>query len=209
MLNIEGAATIPTLPVRYLSQWNDITDPAWKERSCSIVCLAMVLGFYFPERPVISANDLLEEGLAIKGHTYATGWKQDALVALSHNHGLPLYREEFRSLLIDRNAGTGTPSADSDTLRKVGTEKIISWLSGGDPVIISTLKRFSVEGTYHTVLLIGVAHEGGIATGFYYHDPDSDQEGGGERRFVSMETFQQYWRRFALFPYSPNFAAKH
>jgi hypothetical protein len=37
----------------------------------------------------------------------------------------------------------------------------------------------------------------GELTGFYYHDPASDE--GGEGQFISVETFRKAWKRTAVF----------
>ena len=40
--------------------------------------------------------------------------------------------------------------------------------------------------------------EGNYIKGFYYHDPEDEQE-PGENKFLDVDTFKRYWRKFAIF----------
>jgi hypothetical protein len=149
----------------------------------------------------ISPDQLIAEGLLIGAYDEGVGWNHDGIARLAHNHGLPAYREEFRSITVDAGTKARVDSPFAESLRATGIEKIKGSLVAGKPVIISTIKRFSEAGKFHSVLLTGFEEENGQLAGFHYHDPESIQDGGGAKRFVSIGTFKEHWRRLAIFVY--------
>ncbi len=187
--------------VPYHSQLADVSDPAWRERACGIVALFMVLQFFRKDISVVP-DDLITEGLAIGAHN-DHGWIHDGLVALARNHGVHAYREEFKSRLFDRVAKIITLNPTEETLTESGMTKIIKTLRSGAPVIVSVLGRFTEGGEYHLVPLVGFEEKDGKISGFYYHEPNAKSEKEGAFQFVEKETLKRFWRKFAIFAYTP------
>lgn len=189
------------LDVPYYSQHEDVKDEYWKKRSCAIVCLKMVINYYKKQDfnlPTI--QDLIEEGVFIKGLDENKDWKQDSLVILLHNLGFNAYRQEFKSFKIDLEKKKEFLSEHSDRMLGDGINKITGKLSLNKPVLVSVAKKFKEESKFHMVVLTGFEMDGGgELKGFYYNDTDYRNEREGKDLFVDIETFKTYWRRLAIF----------
>ncbi len=185
-------------PVPYFSQFDDVVRDDWKPRACSIVCVAMVLN-YFPSetKPRPSIDELIDEGVQIMGFTNL-GWSQEAITFLFHNHGLLAYREEFRSIDVDTKTGIFTQSRHAERLMQKGIQRIADHLTVGGLVMASTFRDWDPKKSLHAVLLIGVEREGGKITGFYFHDPDTEQERRNDK-FIPIDEFIKNWRKMAIF----------
>ncbi len=184
------------LLVKFVPQSDSSVPEDWRERSCAIVCLKMCLDFYGKNNSVDmpSASDLLTEALAMSGGLYnpQNGWKHDALVWLAHNHGVPAYKEEFRSDTINIETGETTPSIWSDALRDEGLKRIKKSLDNNVPVIVSFLPGFGSVSDSHMVVVVGHSDNG-----FLIHDPSNISPKEGVE--ISGEEFLKYWRKYAIF----------
>jgi hypothetical protein len=175
------------LDVPYYSQHLDIKDKKWRNHSCPIVCLGMVFDYFHTNKDAkvgfSSLDDLLHEGFELRGMS-EYGWTHDALVLIAHNHGLAGYKEEFRSLFPDIE----------DSLIDYAVEKITKELHAEHPVIVSVMRKWEKNSTFHTVVLTGATEEG-----FYYNDPDSYSSKEGKDLFVPLKLFLDRWRGLAVF----------
>jgi hypothetical protein len=189
------------IDTKYYSQYLDVQDPYWQPRSCSIVCLKMLMDYYRvgdKKNKLPEIGDLIKEGFLIGGFGM-DGWMHDAIVMLAHNCGFSAYRQEFRSMDIDYESKKTQNGIYHDKLSQDGIEKIVRYLHSNKPVIVSAVKKFQEEDKFHTVVLIGYEEKDGKIVGFYYHDPDALVREDGEKQFVNMETFEKFWRRLAIF----------
>ncbi|OGD67048.1 hypothetical protein A2442_00275 [Candidatus Campbellbacteria bacterium RIFOXYC2_FULL_35_25] len=184
---------IKKLDIPYYSQYDDVKDEHWKPRACGAVCLKMVLDFMKPSETsvsdfVLSANE--------RGAFGEYGWIHQELINVAKNFGVSLERKEFKS----------EDKIKSEKLLEQGIEEIISSLRGDKPVLISTIRKWTEEKKFHTVVLTGFKEDEQELKGFYYNDPDYEGEDpnpsggqGGENLFVDINTFKKYWRRLAIF----------
>ncbi len=169
------------LDVPYVSQYLDIADPYWKDRSCSVACLRMALSM---KEGAPSLDSLVLEGKNTYGYDPSRGWTHKAIVSLFSDHGVLAESREFKK----------------EGEFEKGVEEIIASLDQGKPVLISAVKNFQEEKKFHTVLFVGYEKdEKGKISGFYYHDPAFDDREKGQNLFVSFEIFKKYWRRMAIF----------
>lgn len=156
----------------------------------------MCLDFYGRNNSVDmpSVSDLLTEALAMSGNLYNTqnGWKHDALVWLAHNHGVPAFKEEFRSDIINIETKESAPSIWSDMLRDEGLKRIKRSLDSDVPVIVSFLPGFGSTSDSHMVVVVGHSD-----AGFVVHDPSNSNP--KEEVNISNEEFLKYWRKYAIF----------
>lgn len=183
--------------VPYHSQFISIKNDEWKPRACTIVCLKMAMGLLMPEDES-SADDLFYESERIKQSLLTkelitpklagNGSVHDCVVFLAHNHGLPAHKEEFKSL---------NPEFENKMLQS-GIDKIANSITESRPVIVSILPGLSAGQSFHTILIIGVKREGDNINGFYYHDPDANEE-TLDNQFIDINKFKEYWRRLAIF----------
>lgn len=176
------------LNVPFVSQ-HSATDSFWKNRSCAIACLKMVLDFIKTEN--YSLDELIKEGEKIGGYT-DFGWLHDALVKISRNHGVPAYAQEFRSVPDD--------TEESKKLLNFGLEKIVKSIENDLPVIITVREGFGSNTHTHIILVTGYQFsDTGILQGFYINDPD-DRTGDKKEAFlVDIADFLKYWRKYTIF----------
>jgi len=166
------------LEIPYFSQYLDVSDPYWSERSCAIACVAMVLKTSAP------IDRLVKECAEKYGYNPELGWTHAEIVSLFADHSVRAERKEFKR------------EGKFDD----GVREIVASLDAGHPVMISTIKNWSEEKKFHVVLFVGYEKEGEKITGFYYHDPAFREKKEGENRFVPFEIFEKHWRRLAIFP---------
>lgn len=172
------------LSVPYYSQYKDVNDPTFRSRACSITCLKMALDFEASNFNTIipSLDELIQEGIDIRALS-KNGWEHRGIVFIAHNHGVPAYQEEFRSI----NGKLAKKLVD------MGFEKLIKRLEEGKTAIVSVEKGFGENGDSHQVILVG--YEDGH---FFYHEPEAKDETGAFRQ-ISEEKFSSYWRHLAIF----------
>ena len=78
------AETIPHVP--FYSQFIDISSLAWRKKSCGMASLAMIINFYDPG--IVSAQKLLEKGIAAGAYMNGVGWTHQGIVSLADRYGL-------------------------------------------------------------------------------------------------------------------------
>ena len=162
------------ISVPYYSQHRDIIDPYWKSRACGVTCLKMVLDFHAKifNTTIPTLDELIKEGIAIKAFSQH-GWIHQGIVFIAHNHGVPAYQEEFRSL----------DGMCAKRIVNFGFKKILKTLDEGKPVIVSVEQNFEESDKFHQVVLVG--REGDL---FLYHEPEAEDKNGAYRE-VSTEQF--------------------
>lgn len=174
------------IPVPYYSQYLDVTSADWQPRACGLVCLKMLLDASHLATPSLDAMIVQGEAIGAYGES---GWRHDGLVALGKQYGARLERYEWR------RSETKTP----DELSSEGIAFLVTQLRAHKPVAVSAIKNFEIADKFHMVVLTGFEEEGGVVTGFYYHDSDTKVKGEGENLFVPINTFSAKWRRMAIY----------
>lgn len=197
--------------VPFCSQRKDIR-PEWKNRACTMACLKMAMEFVTGQRmPILDAlyeeaqaiqRAMLEHG-TITPKAVATGLLHDVVVNVAHNHGVAAHKEEFRSRYfnLDVKPGEEVLSANAPygpALYNYGLKRIMQSVNRKSPVIVSVKRNFDPQSTNHSVLVVGYEER----SGFYYHDPDSDNSESSVPKvesFVSLDAFKSCWRKLAIF----------
>lgn len=187
------------LDVPYFSQIKDTKKPEWKNKSCGITALKMVLDFYGKASPTI--DELYQKGLNLNGYLENVGWYHHSLVNIAQTLGYSgitrswnITKESFEKL-----ASRGFTEKDIQIIeRQQFLESIYTIkkeLSSQHPVIISLPKGFKKGGSGHLVVLIGYDEEG-----FYVHDPyDQDQPGTNIK--LNYNKFKEIFEKRAIFIY--------
>jgi len=175
------------LSVPFYSQYRDVVDPVWQSRACGGVCLKMALDFLAQKcnATIPAIPELIEEAVTHKAYSTGSGWVHRGMVFLAHNHGIPAYPEEFRSM----------EGAYAKGLVEYGYNKIIKTVRSERPVIVSIEKGFEDGGSFHQVLIVGEKDDGEV---LMYHDPEAKDESGAFRE-IGREKFCSHWRHFAIF----------
>jgi hypothetical protein len=152
--------------VPFYSQFTDITNPAWKKVSCGIAGVAMLIDYY---APAVSADELLERGIASGAFLDDVGWTHAGLINLTKKYGLGGSSRDM--------AGWSMDEAFSQ-LETVVAE---------GPVMVSVYYTF-VPG--HPIPHLVVVNDIDGDT-VYYNDP-ADMEGGGA---ISIDKFKPAWKK--------------
>src|SRR5690606_8315578 len=126
------------------------------------------------------------------------GWDHKSLALLSHNHGVPAYAEEFRSVHVDLTSKSFSPSEFEIELEQYGIQKLIEHLRKGRTAIASIRPGLSSGKSIHTILLIGFEEKDGELKGFFFHDPDAPEAPRNDQ-FIALPDFRSYWRKMAIF----------
>lgn len=184
------------LDVPYFSQHAEATEDFWKNKSCGVASVKMVLDFL--EKDTVSIDDLIDEGQAIGGYT-KDGWVHDSMVHLLHNHGVPAYREEFRSITVDAVKKEFAVNPYQKDLINYGITKIGVFVDEDKPVLVSVDPKFDENKDSHIIVITGYETDGDAIAGFYYNDPDNRSGEEKKDRYVELDTFMNYWRKFAIF----------
>ena len=199
------------LEVPYYSQFKNVAREEFKPngsgKACAAACLKMALEFIKRERAptidelfdeaLIIQEDMLRKGL-ITENSIARGLPHDIIVFVAHNHGVPAYKEEFKSVSVDLKEKSFSFNPDGEKMREFGISKIIKTLKEEGLSIASVAPNFSTNRESHLVLLTGFEEKNGELTGFYYHNPD-DRGGESKGLFVDMGDFREKWRKMAIF----------
>lgn len=180
------------LQVPYYSQIKNTKNPDWKDKSCGIAALKMVLDFYQPTD--LSIDELYQKGLDINGFLEGVGWYHHSLALLAKQLG---YKAITRSWNIPKESldhlkERGFKTADIEIIRRQQLDEAITTLKkeldNKHPTVVPIPKGFTKGGSGHLVVLIGYDEEG-----FICHDPLD-----GEKINLDYEKFKNLWEKRAI-----------
>lgn len=185
--------------VPFYSQHAPEIPEEWRSRACGVTALKMALDIALQKegREAPGVSDLIEEAKAVGGWT-EYGWAHEALARVAHNHGVPAYREEFKSVFVDLLNHAFSPSSFVESMLEHGIARLREGIERGRLPIVSVPLHFEEKGAFHLVLLTGYGFQNEIP-GFYYNDSAYIESAEGRERFVDEETFKARWRRLAIF----------
>ncbi len=155
-----------TLPA--YSQLLDVSDPAYRRRSCGAAALAMVLGASGIENPP-SVEEVLARGLETGAYHEGNGWLHRELAAVARSFGVRAHPEDW-----------------SGDLPEDAWEHLEDAVARG-PVVASVAPAFSPSESSHLIVVCGL--EGGSAT---VYDPFRDTR-EGVRYEVPLATLREHW----------------
>jgi Papain-like cysteine protease AvrRpt2 len=127
----------------------------------------MLVDFYTPD--TVSADTLLEEGIAANAYLSSAGWKHQGLISLTAKYGLTGSSKDLSTLTMEK------AFVALETVLKKG------------PVMASVHYTFDPKNIIpHLVVITGVAN--GLV---HYNDP-AEKAGGGT---LSIAKFQSAWKK--------------
>lgn len=155
------------------SQYLDIKEKEWQEKSCGILCLKTLLDYWGEKEGIApkNADELVEEGLKIDGYIPGVGWKHRELVWIAKNYGLDGENLEW-------------PDEHYD----IAFNRIIPHLEE-HPIIASVHKDLIKEKGGHLIVITGY-EDGKI----FYNDPASKLRNDIERS-VTLQEFIEGWKQ--------------
>lgn len=168
--------TIIKIPV--VDQLKDTSDDYWKDKTCGICSLKMLLSFCDIKNKDIFVMDLVGQGLELNAYLEGVGWKHSGLVEIARRYGVNM---DFQKIF----------PKTSDERKKV-LNLIDSNLNNGKPVIVSVFWGFNPENGGHLVVVNGFKKKGRKIAGYNIQDPDHRFR--GNTYFISREEFISGWR---------------
>lgn len=171
------------IEVPHWGQYLDVEDNHWRERSCAIISLVMVMSFYGKE---VDAHKAIEEGQniivkdktgVVGGYDPNFGWRHDAIVGLAKHYGFDSYRSENETV-----------------------ENLISSLANNEPVIINIYKNFDPKEGGHLAVLTGFFSDDktGEIISFYVNDPIGEPY-KYKNKGIPYDEFMRGWKKRAIY----------
>lgn len=151
-----------------LSQHIHIQDPKWKDKSCGIVSLAMLLNYFGKET---SADQLLKDGLANNAYLESVGWKHKELAELGKRYGIKGKNLDWALL-------------DAESAYK----KAVGYLDR-HPIMASVYNNFQPGRGGHLVVITGI-----VSDKIFYNDP-GEKEVKKISKEISLEKFLRGWKK--------------
>ncbi len=161
----------PIYKVPTRSQYLHIHHREWKDRSCGIVSVGMVLLFY---KKIVTMDELLKQGLRAGAYKEPYGWTHAGLVSLAQKYKLHAAAYDWSKDIADE-----------------AFLKLVSFLEEG-PVLASIHKDFDQKNGGHLIVITGF--KDGI---IYYNEPAS-KKGESIKRKISKEIFLEGWKKRML-----------
>lgn len=152
------------------SQFLDVKDNKWKDASCGIVSLKMVLDFWGKNKNS-EIGKLIKLGLNNKAFIPDVGWKHKELALLVRKFGL---RGRNYDWFRDNP--------------KIAFKKLLPKLKKY-PVIVSIHRNLELGKSGHLVVLTGAGNKQ-----VFYNDPDSKTRKGIKKE-SSLNKFLKGWKR--------------
>ena len=191
------------LEVPFLSQIDNVSDIDWKEKSCGVVCLAMVIAFY--EKKERNIDDFIALGEQVDAYSEeASGWYHHGLCKIANIYGYTAWRRKWYLSEADIAKFTeeGRTKADNDAYNqqalKEGIYSIERSLANDIPVIVSMDKEFCDTKESHLVVVTGVEREGEELKGFYFHNPDT-RTAIQQNEYAYLDKFAEHWNKRGIF----------
>ena len=145
----------------------------------------------------LSPDELLEEAISIKAFSESGFWLHDRICLLAHNHGLPAYNEEFKSIPF------GKETIYAKDMSDYGVEKIFNFIKDKQGLVISSVpKNFDNIDKPHSILIHDIKidiKDGMEKRYFVYNDSEKLDSETGQNLLVDLETFKILWRKLAIF----------
>ena len=151
------------------SQFLDVKNRHWRNKSCGVVALKSVLEYW--KNGDIDVDALTKRGKKLKAYLEDIGWKHAGLALLARQHGLRAKNFDWAKF----------PSHAA--WKKLGAE-----LKNG-PVIASIYKNLKPKTSGHLVVITGIKK--GL---IYYNDPGSKTKRDVEKR-ASKARFLRGWKK--------------
>lgn len=168
----------PVYAVPPKSQYSAIHHIDWKDRSCGIVSLGMILLFY--KKPIKNFDSLLKEGIKIKAYKETVGWIHEGLARLARTYKLHAETYDWNNDPVEE-----------------AFLKLFSFIEYG-PVIVSVHKNFDPKEGGHLVVVTG------YRDGYVYYNEPASRKNEPIKRKLTKEQFLHGWKRrmVALYIYS-------
>lgn len=162
------------IEVPHFAQYIDVLDPYWKERSCAIVSLCMVMNYYGKE---VDVHEVLELGLKQCEYDPKVGWRHDVIVSIAKHYGFEAHRTENDSI-----------------------NTLLESLSKDEPVIVSIYKNFDPTEGGHLAVLTGyfVNSKTGEVISLFVNDPIGLPY-KYKNKGIPLDVFEKGWKKRAIY----------
>lgn len=165
----------PDSKIKFVSQHDERLPADWRERSCGIAALAMVIGYYLNgNAELATVEKIWAKGLELDAYMPNVGWKHKELALVAKSYNLEAYNRDL-ALLNDPE--------------KAWQEFLLD-LEGG-PLVVSVYKDFSANKTAasHLIVIEKIADDM-----VHVLDPDEKDETAGNYT-IHTTTLRRGWKQ--------------
>jgi ABC-type bacteriocin/lantibiotic exporter with double-glycine peptidase domain len=161
------------------SQHLHIETKDWRDKSCGIASLGMLLAYHGMSVPL---SHLLAEGLLHNAYLHGIGWKHKELAELAQRFG-------------GRGENFDWASLDAAAAFEHVKQHLARY-----PILASIHHQFDKKNGGHLIVVTGIDE-----TSVYFNDPDAREEGkiAGS---VPIDTFLNGWKKRIIAIYPPALA---
>lgn len=150
------------------SQYIAIHHHDWKNKSCGVVSVGMILLFY---KKIVDLNVLLEQGLKMRAFKEPVGWIHKGLARLARKYNLHAKTYDWSTNPLEE-----------------AFLKLFSFIEYG-PVIASVHKNFDPQEGGHLIVITG------YKDGYVYYNEPASEKNQSIKRKIPKEKFLNGWKR--------------
>jgi len=158
--------------IKFISQHDERLPADWRERSCGIVALAMVIGYHLNETAP-SIAEVWTKGLELDAYLPKVGWKHRELAKVAQSYGLEAYNRDL-ALLND------PAKAWQEFLQDLAVS----------PLVVSIRKDFSTDTSVGSHLIVVEKIADDLV---HILDPDEKDDTAGNYT-VPISTLRAGWK---------------
>lgn len=188
---------------------NNGLEPFWRERSCGVHSLKMVLDYWRAKegKEPIPVKELFDHAYAIAGVNDNYDWAHSSFTKTAHDYGFIAWRRMWSLSADQRKAAAASDVTDESLERNEAQQRLeslptlVDALDHGKPVIVSVAKNFDEVARSHLIVLTGIRRKQklGAYEGFFYNDPFSPIDHFAKERYVTIDVFRDKWNYLAIF----------
>lgn len=193
--------------VPFVSQIEDVSDPAWQDKFCGIVSAYMVMWYWWKQQAiphVPSLDEVSSHGLDIDGYKEDTGWIHTKLAAVARNYHLRavvrswMLRDNDLEIMLNQERLNSENEASRYSNQVTGefVSTLYRELSNGVPVILSVKPGFGSNGDSHLIVITGISED---MASVRINDPQTRKTAAGEE--LGMDRLIEYCNFNAVFIY--------
>jgi len=163
----------------FLSQFLDVKNKKWQNKSCGIISLKIVLSYWLGEKFNTSIEKLIKLGLKENAYLENIGWKHKGLAKIAEKFGLKAKNFDW---FKENNSKA--------------FKKFLKFLKKG-PVIVSIYKNFKVGESSH--LIVAFKNDRKY---IYILEPAAKKRNDIFQK-INLKKFKAGWKKRIIFIFPP------
>lgn len=166
------------LTVPLVDQLKDVKDKKWKDKSCAICSMKIMMGFNDEKHLDIGIGQLINKAMKMGGYLRGIGWKHRTIIDLAKKYKIKLGFIKKFPKTAEEKAGW--------------LKKLEKGIINGKPAMVSVYYKLNKKNGGHLVVVNGILKKGKIILGYHVQDPDSRFR--SNNYYISKNKFLLGWR---------------